>query len=300
MASYFSFPCTALLLALILKSSAAISSPEDPNQINNQADQFSQTDNHQIFNFPGGLVSFNIRKQSDDIPEVKYGLTEPAIIDQGHHWRVVIGIGLQTLPGQYVAYIKHGIKGISGQHQKVFVEYFNYPYLEANAYQAQEFKALFIEHKSFSNIDFNNSQQPSLPLKLPLKGDWDNHFGHAININNEKTLLTPNSVSLSTSKLKPVVSPQNAIVSKIETSDDGSSSVFLDHGRGIYSILSGLSDLAVDEGDGIKTGAVIGKLRSNKGNSSNRESVKNTPRLIWQTVVNGEYVNPLLLAKFKL
>lgn len=254
----------------------------------------SDPTNLQRFNFPGGVATFNIAKQSNDIPEVKYGLIEPAIIDQGKYWSVVIGIGLQTLPGQYVAYIKHGIKGASGRHQKLSVDHFSYPYLKVKVGQKDTFSALYKRHSSMSSIDFANTQQPAFPLRLPLAGTWSNFFGHSISTNNDNTLLIPNSVSLTTTQRALVVSPQDAIVSKIEVSANGTSTVFLDHGRGVYSIISGLSDLTVEISNGIVAGAVIGKV------SSDNNNINNTARLIWQVVMNGEYVSPLLLTMLTL
>jgi septal ring factor EnvC (AmiA/AmiB activator) len=66
--------------------------------------------------------------------------------------------------------------------------------------------------------------------------------------------------------------------------------VFLDHGRGVYSILSGVADLSIEVGNGLVAGAIIGKLPS----SVNTDQPST---LIWQSVVNGVYVNPLILTE---
>lgn len=245
-------------------------------------------------NFPGGVAMFDIEKLSDDLPDVKYGLAEPAILDQVTYWTIIIGIGLDTLPGEYVAYIKHGGKNVSGLHKKIIVRQHNPPYFQAKPKQVSEFESLKVDHKSLSSIDFNNTQQPNFPLQRPLSGEWSDYFGHNISLNLKKGLITPNAVSLTTTQLASIVSPQNAIVTKIETIDGDLNRVFLDHGRGVYSIISGITDLTVEVSNGIVAGAVIGKLPSN--NRTNRkDSVIKANRLVWQTVMNGEFVNPLLL-----
>lgn len=254
--------------------------------------QTTENDSH----YPGGIIQFSIEKQSEDLPEVKYGLAELAIIDRGKDWQILLGVGLDTLPGEYVVYIKHGIKGQPGQHQKVQIRHHNYPYIEANAMDLRLYDGLFLKHKSLSSIDFSNTQQPSLPLRLPLEGEWGNYFGHNIKFLSKKPLETPNAVSLITTELASVLSPQSAIVSKIEAMDSGLKRVFLDHGRGVYSIISGLSDLTIEVSNGIVAGAVIGKLPSGNNNS---KTTTNSKRLIWQTVVNGEYVNPLLMTELR-
>lgn len=256
------------------------------------------------FNFPGGVIQFNIEKQSNNLPEVKYGLAEPAIMDRGGSWGIIIGVGLDTLPGEYVVYIKHDIKDIPGLHKKIFVRHHNYPYVEAKAKKASQYQGIYAKYESLSSINFSNTQEPSLPFRLPLEGEWSNYFGHNIKVNSKQQLVTPNAVSLMTTQLASVRSPQNAIVSKIETTEDGLKRVFLDHGRGVYSIISGLSDLTIDVSNGIVAGAVIGKLPSGKKRKDNESNINaSTPnniksrRLIWQAVMNGEYVNPLLLTK---
>ena len=111
-------------------------------------------------------------------------------------------------------------------------------------------------------------------------------------------LHIPNAIVIHPTKLTTVVSPQSAIVSKIAISKSGLSTVFLDHGRGLYSILSGLTDLAVEPGNGLVSGAVIGKLRVEQDRAHSSSSVI-SKRLIWQTVINKSYVDPQLLTKLE-
>lgn len=252
------------------------------------------TENTLPLNFPGGVAILNIKKLSEDLPDVKYGLTEPAILDQGRYWSIIIGIGLNTLPGEYVVYIKHGGKGVSGLHKKIIVRQHTPSYFQAKSKQIPVFESLHLNHKTLSNIDFENTQQPNFPFQRPLAGEWSDYFGHNISLNSKKGLITPNAVSLTTTRLTSVVSPQNAIVTKIETIEGGLNRVFLDHGRGVYSIISGITELTVEVSNGVVAGAVIGKLPS-KSNTNKQGNAIKANRLIWQTIMNEEFVNPLLL-----
>jgi murein DD-endopeptidase MepM/ murein hydrolase activator NlpD len=98
-------------------------------------------------------------------------------------------------------------------------------------------------------------------------------------------------VSLTTTELSNVIAPQNAIVSRIEFDENQTelATLFLDHGRGLYSIISGMSDLTVEIGNGVIAGAVLGKMPLDKTGSPTT--------LIWQCVINGVYINPLILTK---
>jgi len=73
------------------------------------------------FNYPGGVAEFLIEKKSSDMPVVKFGLREPVIIEQSSHWRVLVGLSLDLLPGEYVSYIKRSDENTSGTHKRIFV-----------------------------------------------------------------------------------------------------------------------------------------------------------------------------------
>lgn len=253
----------------------------------------------EVYSYPGGVAQITVAKESDEVPNVKFGLNEPVIIEYKQHWRILIGLSLDTLPGEYVAYIKPGFEGATAKYEKVIVKQHIYPFKEYSELNAEiSNQAIVQTHKSFSDIDFSNTQQPTLPLSWPVKGKWSENFGHKLYDQKKATLHTPNAMVISTDRLSTVLSPQSAIVSKIETTKSGLYTVFLDHGRGLYSILSGLSDITVELGNGIVAGAVIGKLPA--GNTANGD---NTPlatrRLIWQTVINNTYIDPLILTKLK-
>ncbi len=246
------------------------------------------------FNYPGGIAEFRFEKRSSELPEVKFGLREPVILEGKNDWRVLVGLGLDLLPGEYVSYVKNGIKDTPGEHIKVIVRQKSYPFSEFDsADDANKNWSVLLDHKSLSDIDFSNTRQPSLPLRFPFEGNWSDTFGHKMYDVERETLHVPNSISLATTQLGMVVAPQNAIVSKTSVLEDGSSVVFLDHGRGLYSVISGLGDLTVDVGNGIVAGAVIGRL------PSATDEANDTKRLVWQTLINGAYVNPLILTQIK-
>lgn len=251
----------------------------------------------EAFSYPGGVAELRISKESEHLPDVRFGLNEPVILEYKNHWRILIGLGLDTLPGEYIAYIKSDNEGASGIYEKVIVKQHIYPFKEHRELDDKTSRqAVLKTHESYSDLDYSNTQQPSLPLKWPLEGSWSNNFGHKLYDTKSDTLHTPNAIVFHASKLTIVVAPQTAIVSKVEISDSGQATVFLDHGRGLYSILSGLSDLTVELGNGIVAGAVIGKLTVDINAKENNAS---SNRLVWQTVLNKTFVDPQVLTKLE-
>lgn len=250
------------------------------------------------FSHPGGIAELTITKNSTDTPEVMFGINEPVVIEYADYWRILVGLSLETLPGEYVVYIKSGVNGSTVQFQKIIVQQNNYPFHE---YSDQKLVNRHIAVKtadSFSDIDYSNTRQPTLPLQWPLEGSWSNNFGHKLYDSKQAVLHTPNSLVISVTELSNVVSPQTAIVSKIDTSASGISTVYLDHGRGLYSILSGLSDITIEVGNGIASGAVIGTLQAT-GESALDQPVSAGQALMWQTVMNNAYVDPQVLTQLE-
>lgn len=251
------------------------------------------------FSHPGGIAELTITKNSTDTPEVMFGINEPVVIEYTDYWRILVGLSLETLPGEYVVYIKSGVNGSTVQFQKIIVQQNNYPFREYSDQNDVINRHVVVKTTdSFSDIDYSNTRQPSLPLRWPIEGSWSNNFGHKLYDSKLAALHTPNALVISVTELSTVVSPQTAIVSKIDTSASGISTVYLDHGRGLYSILSGLSDITVDVGNGIASGAVIGTLLASAGSASDQPASAGQT-LIWQTVMNNAYVDPQLLTQLE-
>ena len=244
------------------------------------------------YNFPGGVVELRIDKQSKSLPDVKFGVQEPVIIDHPESWRVFIGLNLDTIPGEYLLYLKRSIDGASSEHINFFVEQKSYPVLE---YKKGIEKQVNQIHSSFSELEFSNTQQPNLPLSLPASGQWNSEFGSIYHNKKRKKLITQNQIFLPVSNnIVSVRSPENALVSKIITDDKDISTVFLDHGRGLFSIVGGLTEISVQTGNGVLSGAVIGKVTPE---ADFKSATVSTRTLTWQCILNGTYVNPTILTK---
>ena len=239
------------------------------------------------FNYPGGVAELIVEKVSSDLPDIKFGTREPVVIDQQSQWRILIGIDLQMLPGEYLVYFKSAIKDSSAEHRKFRVEQHSYP---LHGQQDTSITDTYQQHQSLTEIDFSNTQQPELPLLYPATGQWADFFGHTVFDGSGQHVVAQNLVSLTTTELLSVKAPQNAIVSKIVTHANRTSTIYLDHGRGLYSIIGGLDNLSVETGNGIMAGAVIGKLPAPTSNGEPK-------RLTWQCVLNGVYVNPIILTQ---
>ena len=244
----------------------------------------AQQINANNYNYPGGIVELFVPKTSASLPQVWFGIREPIIMQQNDRWRILIGISLATVPGEYLAYVKQAEQPAFNLTFAVEPKTFAIREHTANAD-----KHLYaITHTVFSDLDFSNTVQPVLPLKHPIAGQWPDLFGQII-MHEGSELQVQNFVSVTTTELSNIIAPHNAIISRIvfDESSPELATIFLDHGRGLYSIISGVSDVTVETGNGVVAGAVLGKMPSDKANSP--------ATLVWQCVINGVYVNPLIL-----
>lgn len=248
----------------------------------------------QSYNYPGGIIDMEIAKESTRLPEIKYGIRDVTIIDQKNTWRILLGIDLKTIPGEYLIYVKRQSQDSSAYSEKFEVRQQDTRFIDAKT----DRQTTAIYHDNFSDIAFYNTVQPELPLYYPAKGMWADYFGY-INTTSAQTMVDArNYISLTTTELLTVTAPQNAIVSRIveNSSEDNENTkknytLFLDHGRGLYSIISGVTDITIETGNGVQAGAVLGKVYSASNNTSQPRT------LIWQTVLNGAYVNPSIFIK---
>lgn len=242
------------------------------------------------YNFPGGYIDLEIDKINDELPEIKFGLRAPVVIDKQNHWQILIGLDLNLLPGQYVLYIKHADEENRGEHRTIEVRQKVYPFQDLRA-GSEAGSIDFYPKIETSQIEFSNTQQPILPLTMPLKGNWNQQFGYQWILKEGNSVVTNNAISVQARQYSSVLAPQNAIISNIVMDQQELATIVLDHGRGLYSILRGLTDLTVDVGNGVVSGAVLGRLPA----STEVEQSK----LVWQTLLNGVFVDPSLLSKIQ-
>jgi len=129
---------------------------------------------------------------------------------------------------------------------------------------------------------------------LPVSGNWNTNFGSIFHHSKKDKLISQNQIFLEVDNIISIKAPENALISNIKTNQDGSKTVFLDHGRGLFSIIGGLTEINVEIGNGVLSGAVIGKVTPD-ANFKNA-TVKNR-LLTWQCIVNNTYVNPFIFTK---
>jgi len=302
-----------ILLTTFCSFFSATSYSEDDkpaNNIQNAVDSKGEKNNslekktvtkskQQIFSevLPGNYTSVRFKKHQKERPIVYFGRQQAILLDDDTHWKVLIGVSKNTHAGKYLVTVvekdktnfeyafnvlpQASITKDTSPKQKGLLKRFS-----IRKKNSERSKVKIPKRIPWSNIE------PKLPLDLPLdrsliqveKGSGlDNNFnGLIFNL----ALNKPTNENFIASQELPTRSPSNAIVLSVKKTDNRYS-VWLDHGMGLLSYVSGLSSISIEEQDVIKRASVIGYF----GASSDGDISSN--KLEWWTLINRQFIHPL-------
>ena len=234
------------------------------------------------FAYPGGVAEIVVPKTSKQPPLITFGTKEVVVLEQLQSWRALVGISLDTLPGNYIVLVKAN-KNMPARAITFSVRQHHYAITQETVITPRKLAML-------TSLDFDNTAPPKLPLKTPIEGIWQDNFGQIAAAG--PNLIQQNHVSFSppAGTQQVVLAPQQGIVSHIVQPDGFGASLCLDHGRGLFSVLHGIQELTVEVGNGVMAGAVLGKIDASKNTSS-------PAYLAWQCVLNEVNINPLIMTK---
>jgi len=238
--------------------------------------------------YPGDILSVTYPLVAQEIPEFYFGRKRLAALAEEAQWRVFVGVATDMIPGKYVITVTQPDKS----NEKL--EFVVKPSRNAlSTTKKINRSSNFIlnrlqSRKKTSSPTFKlpdlpwANLTPVFPINYPAKGQWSKNFGELqVSSNNDLTRL--NHIQLVTTEPQPILSPADAICLEI-TEKDGIYSIWLDHGMGLFSHISGLQNTTIEEQDKIVAGSMI-------SNIIDRKAV--TPQTIqWRMLFNGVLVNP--------
>lgn len=243
------------------------------------------------FQHPGGIYLLPLEKKSSIPPIVRYGIKEAAVLEYDKEWVALIGISIHQLPGEYLVYYRHSAKDEVANFMK-----FNVRARKTVTSEVAE-RMFPPEIEQLSALDFENTAPPKVPLSLPFQSAWTDEFGISRS-NRSNRINAVDYLYTLISERSLIRAPQSGFVSNITNSDDGTQSIVIDHGQGLYSLIHGLSDLTVEVGNGVTNRAVIGKVATPvQSESKDGDNETQLGRISWQVQLNGVFVNPNYLTQ---
>jgi len=258
---------------------------------------------------PGGFAVIPLYSSDNPIPDVAYGRRKIRVVEHDGFWWAMAGIGLDTIPGDYIILVSVGEE--IPQPVSFNVGPHSYPFAAIEDDDVRGVSRLRALLFSGTPTTTSTDDQPienwqlqvstTLPLSFPADGEWDDRFGNTIISRsrparhefhlqlsaqpNQLVLAPGQSLCLDISESSPDPGPESG--SGNDGPDAGNFDITLDHGGGLISVIRGVTDVTIQPGDEVEQNAMIGRV-------SERASTRNFS-LKWVVSLNGEFINPRLL-----
>ena len=296
---------TRLILLLICLLSRPLLAQES-NSNENALDQDIETiDAVKLVNIlPGGVLYLKTNKFDSTDYWVKLGQTRTILIRGNDFDEIYAGINIKAIPGEYLLSVETSKEQLATH--KFVVPVPQEPIFIDNVDRFFS-GAPLSPTKELSNSLLWSNVPPKFPLNFPVKGDWSETIGHFYekniesstqkNQHNTSEIGVIDHVAIELSAPTPVLAPSDAVCFSITFDPNHGYSVILDHGMGLFSEITGLTNLTITEQDRVKQGAVIANFNT-ASFLNNKDKPKNRT-VRWRTFLNKSIINPYQLIQIK-
>ena len=243
---------------------------------------------------PGGVAVIDLGPTGGETPKAAWGEQPLAVVREQGRWHALLGIPLDTFPGEVSLIIQRGNQSSQVSLQ---IEHKRYPEQrltikdqrkvepnpEDQARIAREQKITTDIKKKFS------SPMPDTAFRLPAQGPLSSRFGLRRFFNGQAR--NPHAgLDVAVGSGAPVVAPADGFV--VNTGDYffNGNTVFVDHGQGLVTAYMHLSRIDVHAGQALKKGEVLGAVGATGRVTG--------PHMHWAVILNNTPVDPeLFLAR---
>lgn len=241
--------------------------------------------------WPGGIAV--VRIPAAERPTVTVNSNNALVLEADNEWIAVIGIPLEeSAPGNLTAIV-------SVPHEPVREVVFD---LHENAYAEQhltvsrkyvdpdpeELERIFAERKIIDAAlnNWRDAPLPDVTLKAPVGGRRSASFGLR-RFFNEQPRSPHKGMDIAAVTGTEINAPRSGIVTATGDYFFNGNTIIIDHGQGFISLYCHLSEIAVDEGEEVSAGSMIGKVGATGRVTG--------AHLHFATYLNGTAVDPALL-----
>lgn len=243
---------------------------------------------------PGGVAVIDLGPTGQAAPSVRWGEQPIAVVSDRGRWFALLGIPLDTLPGD----LEIGVFfGSTATIRHVAVQIKNYPEqrltikdkrkVEPNP---EDLARIEREKQTTDAIKRRfSASAPATDFALPASGPLSSRFGLR-RIFNGLPRNPHAGLDLAAGAGTPVRAPADGVVVDTGEYFFNGNTVFIDHGQGLITAYMHLSRVGVQPGQSIKKGKEIGAIGAT-GRATG-------PHLHWAVILNNTPVDPeLFLAR---
>lgn len=239
---------------------------------------------------PGGVAVVDLGPDSAVPPRAQWGDLPLAVVRDNGHWFALLGIPLDTLPGE----LEISVSGAStATVRKVIVQIKNYPEqrltikdkrkVEPNpddlARIAREKEVTEAVKRQFT------ATAPDTTFLLPATGPLSSRFGLR-RIFNGLPRNPHAGLDVAVGTGAPIKAPAAGVVANTGDYFFNGNTVFIDHGQGLISAYMHLSRIDVRYGQPVKKGEILGAVGATGRVTG--------PHLHWAVILNNTPVDPEL------
>ena len=259
---------TVLLLLSICIATVALAVPEDSRR-------------------PGGVAIVDAGTSKMAAPKVSLGDHSVLVMQDGDRWKAVAGIPLDTDPGD-VSLTVNGIKvpvtikehGYTEQRLTVK----NQSHVTPNQAQLDRIGR---ERKIIDGAltNFRDVPVTGIALAAPVDGPRSSSFGKR-RFFNDQPRAPHKGMDISAAQGVAITAPLDGLVTATGDYFFNGNTVLLDHGQGYVTMYCHLSEIAVEEGQEVNTGDLLGLVGATGRVTG--------PHLHFGTYLNGTAVDPAI------
>ncbi|MBT8089308.1 MAG: peptidoglycan DD-metalloendopeptidase family protein [Gammaproteobacteria bacterium] len=238
--------------------------------------------------WPGGIAIVDVGSTKQPPPPVSF-LDRPLLVmARDNRWNAVVGIPLDTKSGGLsirvgdndisIAIVPHAYR-----EQRLTVK--NKSYVTPDQ---QQLDRIARERKIIDAAlgRFRRTTAAGIELEAPVDGPRSSSFGLR-RFFNEQPRSPHKGMDIAASEGTPVIAPRSGEIAATGDFFFNGNTVIIDHGQGFVTLYCHLSEIAVEEGQAVNAGEVIGAVGATGRVTG--------PHLHFGTYLNGTAVDPAIL-----
>ena len=239
---------------------------------------------------PGGVAVIDLGPASQPAPTARWGEQPLAVVADRGRWFALLGIPLDTLPGELEISV---FSGSTATVRNVPIRIKNYPEQRLTIKNKRQVDPdpddlARIEREQAVTAEVKqrfSTPEPQTEFQLPASGPLSSRFGLRRIFNGQPR--NPHAgLDIAVGSGAPISSPAAGVVANTGDYFFNGNTVFVDHGQGLITAYMHMSRIDVHAGQVVRQGEVLGAVGATGRVTG--------PHLHWAVILNNTPVDPEL------